>query len=82
MNLPKSVTEWHAPGKFCVETGERNVVTPTEPTPPLFRTYSAKHYLNWLNKMKKILAITPAMPSGCSMTNYAKELPDRVSMLE
>jgi 1-deoxy-D-xylulose-5-phosphate synthase len=33
----KSVTEWHAPGKFCVETGERSKSTSDKPTPPLFQ---------------------------------------------
>ena len=74
----KSVTEWHAPGKFCVETGERNVVTPTEPTPPLFQDVFGETLLELAQQNEKILAITPAMPSGCSMTIMQKELPDRV----
>jgi 1-deoxy-D-xylulose-5-phosphate synthase len=73
----KSVTEWHAPGKFCVETGERNVVTPTEPTPPLFQDVFGETLLELAQQNEKILAITPAMPSGCSMTIMQKELPDR-----
>ena len=64
----KSVTEWHAPGKFCVETGERNVVTPTEPTPPLFQDVFGETLLELAQQNEKILAITPAMPSGCSMS--------------
>lgn len=74
----KSVTEWHAPGKFCVETGERSIVTPTEPTPPLFQDVFGETLLELAQQNEKIVAITPAMPSGCSMTIMQKELPDRV----
>lgn len=74
----KSMTEWHAPGKFCVETGERSIVTPTEPTPPLFQDVFGETLLELAQQNEKIVAITPAMPSGCSMTIMQKELPKRV----
>ncbi len=74
----KSMTEWHAPGKFCVETGERNIVTPTEPTPPLFQDVFGETLLELAKKDERIVAITPAMPSGCSMIVMQKELPKRV----
>lgn len=74
----KSVTEWHAPGKFCVETGERSIVTSTEPTPALFQDVFGETLLELAQQNEKIVAITPAMPSGCSMTIMQKELPKRV----
>lgn len=74
----KSMTEWHAPGKFCVETGERNTTISNVPTPPLFQDAFGETLLELANKNDKIIAITPAMPSGCSMTIMQKELPDRV----
>ena len=74
----KSMTEWHAPGKFCVETGERNTTTSNVPTPPLFQDAFGETLLELANKNDKIVAITPAMPSGCSMTIMQKELPNRV----
>ena len=74
----KSMTEWHAPGKFCVETGERNTITSNVPTPPLFQDAFGETLLELANKNDKIIAITPAMPSGCSMTIMQKELPGRV----
>lgn len=74
----KSMTEWHAPGKFCVETGERNTITSNVPTPPLFQDAFGETLLELANKNDKIIAITPAMPSGCSMTIMQKELPNRV----
>ncbi len=73
-----SVTEWHAPGKFCVETGERMKSTSTEPTPPLFQDVFGETLLELAKANEKIMAITPAMPSGCSMIIMQKELPDRV----
>lgn len=73
-----SVTEWHAPGKFCVETGERMKSTSTEPMPPLFQDVFGETLLELAKANEKIMAITPAMPSGCSMIIMQKELPDRV----
>jgi 1-deoxy-D-xylulose-5-phosphate synthase len=74
----KSMTEWHAPGKFCVETGERKVAQSTEPAPPLFQDVFGETLLELAKQNDKIVAITPAMPSGCSMTIMQKELPQRV----
>lgn len=73
-----SMTEWHAPGKFCVETGERMKSVSTEPTAPLFQDVFGQTLLELAKANEKIMAITPAMPSGCSMIIMQKELPDRV----
>jgi 1-deoxy-D-xylulose-5-phosphate synthase len=73
-----SATEWHAPGMFNVETGERKACATSEPTPPLFQDVFGKTLLKLALKNEKIVAITPAMPSGCSMTFMQKDLPDRV----
>lgn len=74
----KSATVWHAPGKFNVETGERNTCVPNNPTPPLFQDVFGKTLLKLALSNEKIMGITPAMPSGCSMTFMQQELPDRV----
>lgn len=74
----KSMTEWHAPGVFNVETGERKNCTTSEPTAPLFQDVFGKTLLKLAIDNKKIVAITPAMPSGCSMTFMQKILPERV----
>ena len=73
-----SATEWHAPGKFDVKTGERKIVSPSEPVPPLFQDVFGETLLELALANDKIVAITPAMPSGCSMTIMQKELPKRV----
>lgn len=74
----KSATEWHAPGKFCVETGKRTVSANAVPSPPLFQDVFGETLLELAHINDKIVGITPAMPSGCSMTIMQKELPHRV----
>jgi len=73
-----SATEWHAPGLFNVETGERKNCATSTPTPPLFQDVFGKTLLKLALTNEKIVAVTPAMPSGCSMTFMQKELPERV----
>ena len=76
-------TVWHAPGEFNVATGERNL-SPTlpsregDPVPPLWQEVFGETLLELAKKNDKIVGITPAMPSGCSMSIMQKELPDRV----
>jgi len=74
----KSDTGWHAPGLFNVETGVRKSSNSSIPTPALFQDVFGETLLELANKNDKIVAITPAMPSGCSMTIMQKYLPDRV----
>ena len=76
-------TVWHAPGEFDVETGERQsdkVQTTNNKlqTPPLWQEVFGETLLDLARKNEKIIGITPAMPSGCSMTIMQKELPNRV----
>lgn len=73
-----SVTEWHAPGKFCVETGERNSTTSLVPSPPLFQDVFGQTLLELAKQNDKIIGITPAMPTGCSMIVMQQEFPKRV----
>ena len=70
-------TVWHAPGEFNVENGERLVVS-GEGTPPLWQEVFGQMLLDLAKRNEKIVGITPAMPSGCSMSIMQKELPDRV----
>ena len=70
-------TVWHAPGEFNVENGERLVVS-GEGNPPLWQEVFGETLLELAKKNEQIVGITPAMPSGCSMSIMQKELPDRV----
>ncbi len=72
-----NATVWHAPGEFNVKSGER-MSSSKQNTPPLFQDVFGKTLLELAQKNKKIVGITPAMPSGCSMCIMQKELPGRV----
>lgn len=70
-------TEWHAPGKFNKATGER-IKPCAEGMPPLFQEVFGNTLLELAQSNKKIVGVTPAMPSGCSMNIMMKEMPNRV----
>ena len=72
-------TVWHAPGEFDVASGERLQVTGEGlRIPPLWQEVFGQTLLELAKHNDKIVGITPAMPSGCSMSIMQKELPDRV----
>ena len=70
------VTTWHAPGKFDPETGER-IIKNTEGKPPRFQDVFGETLLELAQQNDKIVGVTPAMPTGCSMNIMTKELPER-----
>ena len=72
----KDVTVWHAPGKFDAETGER-IIKDTTNKPPKFQDVFGETLLELAQQNKKIVGVTPAMPTGCSMNIMMKEMPDR-----
>ena len=74
----ESVTVWHAPGEFNVLTGERKSSTKNTPTPPLYQEVFGETLLELAQQNDKIVGITPAMPSGCSMNIMQNALPNRV----
>ncbi len=74
----KSATLWHAPGKFDPETGERLVCNHNNTEPPLFQDVFGKTLLELAKQNEKIVGITPAMPSGCSMLIMQRRFPARV----
>lgn len=69
-------TIWHAPGKFDNDTGER-ILPDTDGIPPLFQDVFGKTLLELAKKNERIVGVTPAMPTGCSMNIMMRELPDR-----
>ena len=83
-------TVWHAPGEFDVETGERladrqktALLKDKRPLTlkdanPLWQEVFGQTLLDLAQKDERIVGVTPAMPSGCSMTIMQKELPKRV----
>jgi 1-deoxy-D-xylulose-5-phosphate synthase len=72
----KDVTTWHAPGKFDPETGER-IVDKDPNKPQKYQDVFGHTLLELAQKNPKIVGVTPAMPSGCSMNIMMKEMPER-----
>ena len=72
----KDVTTWHAPGRFDPETGER-IVDKDPNKPQKYQDVFGHTLLELAQQNPKIVGVTPAMPSGCSMNIMMKELPER-----
>jgi 1-deoxy-D-xylulose-5-phosphate synthase len=69
-------TKYHAPGKFDKETGE--ILTPAgSGGPPLYQEVFGRTLLELARLNEKIMGITPAMPTGCSMQIMMEDMPDR-----
>ena len=72
----KDVTTWHAPGKFNPDTGER--IVDDDPTKPQkYQDVFGHTLLELAQQNPKIVGVTPAMPSGCSMNIMMAEMPER-----
>ena len=72
----KAATIWHAPGKFDVDTGER-IVHDTTGEPPRYQDVFGHTLLELARQNDRIVGVTPAMPTGCSMNIMMKEMPQR-----
>lgn len=72
----KEATTWHAPGKFNKDTGER-VKSDESSLPPRFQDVFGKTLVELADKNDKIVAITPAMPTGSSMIYMMEAHPTR-----
>ena len=73
----KAATIWHAPGKFDPDTGER-IISDCTNMPPKYQDVFGKTLLELAKQNPKIVGVTPAMPTGCSLNIMMKELPNRV----
>ena len=72
----KQATIWHAPGKFDAATGERQH-TDESHLPPRFQDVFGHTLVELAKDNPRIVGITPAMPSGCSMNLLMEAMPDR-----
>lgn len=72
----KSPTIWHAPGKFDPATGQR-LAAPAQPEPPKFQDVFGETLVELARMDERIVGITPAMPSGCSMNKMMEVFPER-----
>ena len=72
----ESATEWHAPGKFNKETGER-ILSHSLNEPQLYQDVFGYTLVELAEKDRRVVGVTPAMPTGCSMTYLMKRFPER-----
>jgi 1-deoxy-D-xylulose-5-phosphate synthase len=70
-------TKWHAPGVFNKDTGEIIKVVPKSPQPPKYQDVFGHTIVELAENNDKIMGVTPAMPSGCSLTFMMEAMPDR-----
>ncbi len=70
-------TEWHAPGLFNKETGERIKEENPEPQPLKYQDVFGHTLVELAEQNKKIIGVTPAMLTGCSMHYMYKKMPGR-----
>ena len=72
----ESATIWHAPGKFDPATGERQVCNNTG-EPPRYQDVFGESLVELAQVNPKIVGVTPAMPTGCSLNIMMKAMPNR-----
>ncbi len=70
-------TIWHAPGVFDKETGLRETTPVDQIVPPRYQDVFGETIVELAEKNPKILGITPAMPSGCSLNIMMEKMPSR-----
>ena len=70
-------TKWHAPGLFDKDTGEIFRVTKTQAEAPKYQDVFGHTIIELAKENEKIVGVTPAMPTGCSLKYMMQEMPDR-----
>ncbi|MCC8088384.1 MAG: 1-deoxy-D-xylulose-5-phosphate synthase [Rikenellaceae bacterium] len=70
-------TKWHAPGKFDPETGESISSYNDKEEPPKYQEVFGHTIVELAENNPKIVGITPAMPTGCSLDIMMEKMPDR-----
>lgn len=73
----KDQTKWHAPGLFDKITGEIKKTYYEKPQPPKYQDVFGHTIIELAEQNPKIMGITPAMPSGCSLNLMMKAMPER-----
>ncbi|HEX7366886.1 MAG TPA: 1-deoxy-D-xylulose-5-phosphate synthase, partial [Pelobium sp.] len=73
----KDQTTWHAPGLFDKITGEIKKVVLDKPQAPKYQDVFGHTIVELAKQNDKIMGITPAMPSGCSLNIMMKAMPNR-----
>ena len=68
--------KYHAPGKFNAKTGDLSIKAPTI-EPPKYQDVFGHTIVELAKINKKIVGITPAMPTGSSLKYMMADMPDR-----
>ncbi|MBO7598755.1 MAG: 1-deoxy-D-xylulose-5-phosphate synthase [Bacteroidales bacterium] len=72
-------TKWHATSTaFDIETGKTVKNSSTKPQGPKYQDVFGKTVTELATKNSKIVGVTPAMPTGCSLNIMSDKFPDRV----
>jgi len=71
-------TKWHAPGLFNKETGKIFSIAKAKTEAPKYQDVFGHTIIELAKENEKIVGITPAMPTGCSLKYMMEEIPDRV----
>lgn len=74
----KNATLWHSPGKFNAKTGQIISSPNQKDTPQKFQKVFGETLLELAQINSRIVGVTPAMPTGCSMDIMMNQMPDRV----
>lgn len=74
----KNQTTYHAPGTFDRKTGEIIKTECVEKQAPKYQTVFGRTIIQLAEQNDKIIGITPAMPSGCSLNLMMEKMPERV----
>ena len=72
-----SPTKWHAPGLFDKNTGKIINRVSSAPEPPKYQDVFGKTIVELAKENDKIMGVTPAMPTGCSLGIMMEEMPKR-----
>ena len=72
-----SPTKWHAPGLFDKNTGKIIKRVSSAPEPPKYQDVFGKTIVELAKENDKIMGVTPAMPTGCSLGIMMEEMPKR-----
>ncbi len=70
-------TTWHAPGTFDKVSGEIFKKTHSTPQAPKYQDVFGRTLVELAEMDKRIMGVTPAMPSGSSMNIMMEAMPDR-----
>ena len=74
----KDQTLYHAPGAFDKKTGEIIHTKCTEKLAPKYQTVFGRTMIELAEANEKIVGVTPAMPTGCSLNLMMEKMPERV----